>query len=147
MQKSLIMIVDDDAVINDTLAALVKKLGHQSLQVFTATEASNILFNQQIKPELLICDVNLPGKSGFDLVKEVIIKNIQVDICMLSGQDERENRLAALQLGAIDFFSKPIDPEKFSALIKKILSVSAAVKPAEGPTSFIPSIPSSKKGA
>ena len=98
MQKSLIMIVDDDAVFNDTLAALVKKLGHQSLQVYTATEASNILFKQQIKPELLLCDVNLPGKSGFELVKEVILKNIQIDICMLSGEDDRENRLASLSL-------------------------------------------------
>jgi len=122
MEKSLVMIVDDDAVFNNTLSAAVKKMGHHVLQVYSAAEASNILFNQQIKPELLICDVNMPQKSGLELLKEVIIKNMDIRVCMISGSDERSNRLASLQLGAVDFISKPIEMGKVSETVTKLLN-------------------------
>ncbi len=122
MEKSLVMIVDDDAVFNNTLSAAVKKMGYHVLQVYSATEASNILFNQQIKPELLICDVNMPQKSGFDLLKEVIVKNSNIRVCMISGDNERANRLASLQLGAVDFISKPIEMEKINETVSKLLN-------------------------
>ncbi|MCC2678080.1 MAG: response regulator receiver protein [Pseudobdellovibrio sp.] len=122
MEKSLVMIVDDDAVFNNTLSAAVKKMGHHVLQVYSAAEASNILFTQQIKPELLICDVNMPQKSGFDLLKEVITKNMNVRVCMISGSDERSNRLASLQLGAVDFISKPLEMGKVSETVSKLLN-------------------------
>jgi DNA-binding response OmpR family regulator len=103
------------------IAMLIIKMGHQPLQVFDYLEAADILFYQKIKPKLILCDVNLPIKSGFELVKQVIVKNIDLSICMLSGQNERENRLEALQLGAVDFVSKPIDPKIFIEKINKIL--------------------------
>jgi DNA-binding NtrC family response regulator len=128
MQKSLVMIVDDDAVFNNTLAASVKKMGHHVLQVYSATEASDILFKQQILPELLICDVNLPQKSGFDLLKEVIVKNLKLQVCMISGENGRENRLSALQFGAVDFVSKPVDIDKFTEVVNKLLNPTSVQK-------------------
>jgi DNA-binding NtrC family response regulator len=128
MQKSLVMIVDDDAVFNNTLAAAVRKLGHHVIQVYSTSEASDILFNQQILPELLICDVNLPKKSGFELLKEAIFKNLKLNVCMISGENGRENRLAALQLGAVDFISKPVDIEKLTEIVQKFLSQTSVVK-------------------
>lgn len=122
MEKSLVMIVDDDAVFNDTLSAAVKKMGHHVLQVYSVAEASNILFKQQIKPELLICDVNMPQKSGFDLLKEVIVNNLNLRVCMMSGTDERANRLASLQLGAVDFISKPLEMGKLNETVTKLLN-------------------------
>lgn len=122
MQKSLVMIVDDDAVFNNALSAAVKKMGYQVLQVYSASEASNILFNQRIKPELLFCDVNMPQKSGFELLKEVITKNIDIRVCMISGDNERSNRLESLQLGALDFISKPLEMGKLNDTVSKLLN-------------------------
>lgn len=121
MEKSLIIVVDHNVAFNDLICNLIKKMGHRSMQVYTATEAADILFNQQLKPDLLICEVRLSDGSGFDLVRQAILKNFELDVCMISEDGSREDRLETLQLGAMDLISKSLEEPKFTEKIEKII--------------------------
>ncbi|MGZ3691012.1 MAG: response regulator [Pseudobdellovibrio sp.] len=121
MKKSLIMIIDDDVTFNDMLAACVKKMGHETLQAYGAQQAQNILYEKKIKPELVLCDIKMPEKSGLDFVRENRINNLKLNICMVTGLVDKAALLESLQLGAVDFLTKPIDFNSFADKIKHLL--------------------------
>ena len=121
MEKSVIMIVDDDVSYNELLATMVKRSGHSPYQVFNGKEAIDAVKNLNIRPALVLCDIKMPEMNGIEFVKENIDKNYNLNICMITGQLDRAALLEALQLGAIDFMTKPIQLDKFNEKIQRLL--------------------------
>lgn len=121
MKKSLIMIVDDDYDFNNLIAEVVKKMGHEAIQVYNGAEALNLVKTKIIKPQLVLCDVKMPEMSGIEFVKENKKNNLKLNICMMTGLVEKSVMLESLQLGATDFVTKPIDLNSFSAKINQLL--------------------------
>ncbi len=122
MDKSLIMIVDDDIAFNDMLADLLKKLGYDTLQAYGGVQARDIVVDKKIKPKLILCDIKMPDMSGLDFVRENRVHNLKLKICMLTGLIDKSALLESLQLGAVDFFTKPIDMTSFADKIDRLLT-------------------------
>ena len=117
--KSHILVVDDD----DRIRELIKQyLNDSNFLVSTAVDAENAKVKiEQLKFDLAVLDVMMPGQSGFDLTKE-IKKKINLPIILLTAKGEAENRIKGLELGADDYLGKPFEPKELLLRIKNILS-------------------------
>jgi len=117
--KSHILVVDDDNRIRE----LIKEyLNDNNFIVSTAINAENAKIKlEQLKFDLVVLDVMMPGQSGFDLTKE-IKRKINLPIILLTAKGEAENRVKGLELGADDYLGKPFEPKELLLRIKNILS-------------------------
>lgn len=116
--KKRILIIDDDEKLN---RLLVDYLARFDFSVATATHPDDGL--RQIKsnsPDLVVLDVMLPDRDGFDVCKE-IRKSGSLPIIMLTARGEVTDRVVGLELGADDYLPKPFEPRELVARIQSIL--------------------------
>lgn len=107
--RNKVLVIDDSAT---NIMLIVDILSSQGFDVVSEDKSKNaILTINNVKPNLILLDIMMPGISGFDILKQIKesndIKNIPV--IMVTAKAESENVSKALQLGAIDFIKKPID--------------------------------------
>lgn len=113
-----IVIVEDDAYLRDELIHTFQKAGYDAsgLSEFEAVEEALA----RRKPDLVILDVNLPGKSGYALCRHLKVK-ASFPILILTARDTLSDELTALGLGADDFLTKPCHPDRLLARSERLL--------------------------
>lgn len=113
-----ILIIDDDTELNELLSTFLAK---HNFDVFTAAHPNEglELFNKH-QPNLIVLDVMLPGKTGFEVCKE-IRETSKTPIIILSARGALDDRLAGLDLGADDYMPKPYEPRELVARIQSVL--------------------------
>lgn len=100
-----VLLVEDDENLGQTL---FERLSSEGYQVHLSQSAEEALQELKASPfDLLILDVGLPGKSGFELAKEIRKKQIHSAIIFLTAQGTPEDRIQGLELGAEDYIVKP----------------------------------------
>lgn len=123
-QNNCIMLIEDDHDLNEIMAAIIKMAGnYHVIQCYSGQSALDMLLEQNIRPELVLCDVNMPELSGLNFAQQQMAKNINLNICFMSGDFSRENILQALKLGAVDFISKPFDYEEILEKIPRLVKI------------------------
>ena len=111
--------VDDDDRIRNLLKDFLK---NNNFMVSTAIDAEKAKTKLDfLKFDLIILDVMMPGKNGYELTKE-IKKNQRTPIILLTAKGEVENRIKGLELGADDYISKPFEPKELLLRINNIIS-------------------------
>ena len=116
--KLHILVVDDDDRIRDLLKDY---LSENKYIVSTAENADQAKIKlDQLKFDILILDVMMPGQNGYELTKE-IKKKLKVPIILLTAKGEVENRIKGLELGADDYIGKPFEPKELLLRIKNII--------------------------
>ncbi len=83
-------------------------------------------------PDLVVLDVMLPGRSGFELLRELRSREARLPILMLTARGDAVDRILGLELGADDYLSKPFDPRELAARIRAVLR--RAIAPAAAGT-------------
>ena len=125
------MIIDDDKSYSKMITQKVTELGYEAVQVFDAQEAKKFLLVDKIQPALVLCSANLPDVSGINFFRETLVRNLNLNVCILTNKVERLELLEALQLGAVDFISHPIQPNFYSEKLHRLVKLGqkkAAVK-------------------
>ena len=120
-----IMIVDDEQDVESLFNQRFRKdLKSNNLEfqfAFSAEDAINYISNMNpVDIVLILSDINMPGKSGLELLKEVKNKFPQLKVMMVTAYGDQQNYDKAFSLGADDFITKPID---FDNLREKILAL------------------------
>jgi DNA-binding response OmpR family regulator len=102
-----LLVVDDDVAICNQMATGLSNAG---FQVITAHEAMSAYAQvKQTPPDLAIVDLELPGTSGIEVIRELKrMQNASLHVIVLTGHDEEERRAAAFEAGADDYVVKPI---------------------------------------
>ena len=117
-KKLHILVVDDDDRIRDLLKDY---LSNNNYIVSTAENASEAKIKLEIfKFDIMILDVMMPGKSGYELTNEIKAK-IETPIILLTAKGEVENRIKGLELGADDYIGKPFEPKELLLRINNII--------------------------
>jgi len=116
--NSHILIVEDESSIADTLAYGLRAEGFETLWCNSAERALSSLHS--FHPSLIILDIGLPDRSGFELCKE-IRQHSRVPIIFLTARTEEVDRILGLELGADDYVTKPFSPREVAARVKAIL--------------------------
>ncbi len=113
-----IVIVEDDVYLREELIHTFQKAGYDASgpAKFEAVEEELA----RLKPDLVILDVNLPGKTGYALCKSLKVKS-SFPILILTARDTLSDELTALGLGADDFLTKPCHPDRLLARSERLL--------------------------
>jgi two-component system phosphate regulon response regulator OmpR len=113
-----ILIIDDDRELNELLGRFLPRYGYEVLTATDPTQGLAAL--RKHDPQLVVLDVMLPEKSGFEVCIE-IRRFSQVPILMLTARGETNDRILGLELGADDYLPKPYEPRELAARIQSIL--------------------------
>ncbi len=116
--KLHILVVDDDDRIRDLLKDYLTDNNYIVSTAENAEQAKNKL--EFLKFDIIILDVMMPGKNGYELTKDVK-KKMKVPIILLTAKGEVENRIKGLELGADDYIGKPFEPKELLLRINNII--------------------------
>ncbi len=85
MEKDIIkiLVVDDEEIIRNILALYLKDMGYEPVTAMNGDEAIRIFDDNT--PDLVLLDLNMPGKSGFDVLQEIRSRNGDVPVIIISG--------------------------------------------------------------
>ncbi len=103
----LILVVDDDAPMRELIVRFLDREGYQYKKAASAEEALDLLDQEEFA--LLISDINMPGKSGIDLLREVNSKYPDVAVVMATAVDDRNVAIQSLYMGAYGYITKPFN--------------------------------------
>ena len=119
MDKKIILIVEDDPTVGESLRLFLKKKGHEILLASNGKEALQ-LFRHEIV-DLVITDVVMPKMDGIELLEAVKGLKPETEVIVISAQGTIEKAVQAMKLGAFDFIEKPINPRVISLLVERAL--------------------------
>jgi two-component system, OmpR family, KDP operon response regulator KdpE len=117
-RQATVLVVDDEPPIRRFLHTALAAAGYRVVEAGTATQASCSLADRQ--PDLLILDLGLPDRSGFELITE-IRKTSAVPILVLSARHDERSKVEALDLGADDYLAKPFGMAELMARLRAAL--------------------------
>lgn len=116
--KQRILIVDDDENIAELISLYLIKECFETKCVYDGYEALEVFDTYQ--PDLVLLDIMLPGKDGYEVCREIRKKSL-TPIIMLSAKGEVFDKVLGLELGADDYMIKPFDSKELVARVKAIL--------------------------
>lgn len=113
-----ILIADDNKQITSILEEYAKKEGYNPI---VAYDGNSVLekFNDS-NPDILLLDVMMPGKDGFEVCRE-IRKSSNIPIIMVTARSEDFDKIMGLDIGADDYIVKPFSPSEVMARVRAIL--------------------------
>lgn len=116
MKKALI--IDDDPNISELLRLYFDKDGFAVITCLDGDKAFDTFV--QSSPDVVILDLMLPGKDGYDIIRE-IRRISEVPVLMLTARGDTLDKVVGLELGADDYIQKPFEPKELLARVKAVL--------------------------
>jgi DNA-binding response OmpR family regulator len=127
-----ILVVDDEANIRELCRLYLEQEGFAVAEAADGLEAGRMV--GELHPSLVVLDLMLPGKSGFEICKE--LRAMDIPVIMLTARGEEVDKILGLELGAEDYLTKPFSPRELVARVKVVLrrfDRGAAALPAAAP--------------
>jgi DNA-binding response OmpR family regulator len=122
-----LLVIDDEPAIRETVETKMRREGYSTFTADSAEEGMRLF--RRVKPDLVILDIMLPQRSGFDLCR-AIRKDNHTPIIFLSARADEADRVRGLEMGADDYMVKPFNLSELAARVKAVLrrSTSEPVK-------------------
>lgn len=115
MDKTKLLIVEDEPTLLDTLKYNLERQGYE---VVTASDGVQALSTARTeKPDLVILDIMLPGLDGFEVCR-ILRQEMSLPILMLTAKDEEVDKIVGLEVGADDYLTKPFSMRELLARVR-----------------------------
>ncbi|MDP2916561.1 MAG: sigma-54 dependent transcriptional regulator [Dehalococcoidia bacterium] len=118
-RKAKILVVDDEAIIRDSLTDWLTDVGHQVSSSENGHQALDII--QKERPEIVITDLVMPGIDGLELLKRIKQMFPEIQVIIITAYGSVPTAIQAMREGAYDYIEKPFCPEKAELLIEKLV--------------------------
>jgi len=112
-----ILVIDDDVNIRRSLAIVLAEQGYATYLVGKAKEGLAIL--AQENPEIVLLDIRLPESDGLDVLAQILEEHPDVTVIMITGLDDMQHTVTAMQKGAFDYITKPINIDLLKGAIAR----------------------------
>ncbi|WP_133405817.1 two-component system response regulator ArcA [Parashewanella tropica] len=119
MQNPHILIVEDEAVTRNTLRSIFEAEGYEVSEANDGAEMHKAM--QDNKVNLVVMDINLPGKNGLLLARELREIN-NIGLIFLTGRDNEVDKILGLEIGADDYITKPFNPRELTIRARNLLT-------------------------
>jgi PleD family two-component response regulator len=134
-QQPKILIVEDDPDTAEMLRAYFEAQGYQILVAAWGNDAIDLC--QQTVPDLIIQDIRLPDIDGYEVVRKLrkTARTSNVPIIFLTDRKAQSDKIAGLELGAVDYLTKPFDTQELRLRVRNALrraSYASLVNPVTG---------------
>ena len=116
-----LLLVDDDPMPRETLSAILSGEGFHVVTASTGEEAEGKLKAEQPPFDLVITDLVMPGKSGMDVLKCALNRNPSCTVLVLTGFGSVREATEAMELGAFDFVTKPMQIDQFRNTLRRLM--------------------------
>lgn len=126
MSRGSILILEDEKNLAETLLQYLKDRGFHCLLASSIAQARAIY--NELKPSILLVDIGLPDGSGLDFAKEIRQKSKNIVILFLSALNDPEIRLKGLEIGALDYITKPFQLKELHLRLDRILSYQESIQ-------------------
>ncbi len=118
MKKVKILVVDDEAIVRESLSDWLKDVGYR---VFTAENGHKALeVIEKEKPGIMIADLVMPGMDGIELMKRAKAQQPGIEVIIITAYASIPTAITAMKEGAYDYIEKPFCPERAELLVKKL---------------------------
>ena len=119
--KKLILAIDDNRDFLKILEDMLKENGYRVETLDDPVKAEEVI--DKVDPDLLLIDILMPGRSGFNLIEDFKEKGLYEDIpkVFLTCLDDDIERMTAIAHGITRYITKPCDPKELLDLIKNVL--------------------------
>jgi len=135
-----ILCIDDEALLREDIVEELEDEGYRVLQACDGDEGLNQIL--QHHPDLVICDITMPRKNGYELLKEVRGEHgisTEMPFIFLSALADKEHIVAGLKMGADNYMTKPVDFDvlrvKVKACLRQVERIRSTIK--TGPNSEV----------
>lgn len=118
MEKTCILVVDDDREIVRAIAILLEKEGYAVLCAYNGLEALDMAMNNMV--QLILIDVMMPKLDGLSAIMKIREKR-NIPIIVLSAKSENTDKVLGLSMGADDYVTKPFSPMELAARVRSQL--------------------------
>ncbi len=132
-----VLVIDDDMAIRETVAMTLEKIGFSVLRAGDLPAARKIL--SAVRPDLIVCDIYMPGGDGLSLLKEVQDQTDPPPVILMTAKGSIETAAQAVKGGVFDYLAKPFDLPVLLERVRAALSLRKPSGSAEeaGPQSMI----------
>lgn len=113
-----LLIVDDEPTLVETVQNRMRKEGYSTFTAGSAEEGMRLF--KRVRPDLILLDIMLPNRSGFDLCR-AIRKDSNTPIIFLTARGEDSERIKGLEMGGDDYVVKPFNLAELAARVKAVL--------------------------
>lgn len=114
-----LFVVEDDAELRDMLGDFLESRGHVVTRLRSGEEL--LQRSRELRPDLVVLDVGLPGISGFDACRSLSLRGDAPPVILLTGRTDEVDRLIGFELGADDYLGKPFSPRELLARVRAVL--------------------------
>ncbi len=115
MKKCSVLIVDDEAIVRESIKDWLQDIGYEATTAESGEEALEMMKKQDFA--VVILDIRLPGKTGLEVLKEIKGVKPGIKSIIITAYPSEESASEARKLGVIDYLIKPIIPENLDSLI------------------------------
>ncbi len=128
---STVLLVEDDRGLRESLAMVLRFHELSVIEADSADEAAALISDHQ--PDLVILDVNLPGRDGLALLQDLRATGDSRQVLLLTARHEVADRVLGLDAGADDYLSKPFALDELLARVRVMLRRAAESQPSTSP--------------
>ncbi len=119
MEKQIILIVEDDRTVGESIRLLLEKRGYLILLASNGKEALSLFQRETV--DLVITDLVMPKMDGMVLLEAVKKLRPETEVIVISAQGTIERAVQAIKIGAFDFIEKPINPKVIALVVERAL--------------------------
>jgi len=118
-KKAKVLVVDDEAIIRQSLRDWLSDVGYQVLTAENGFQALEII--EKEKPRIVVADLVMPGMDGIELMKRAKEISPDVEVIIVTAYGSIPTAITAMREGAYDYIEKPFCPERAEILIEKLV--------------------------
>ena len=122
MKQVNVLVIDDDPSVRFILAKYIKALGHTVIEASSGEEARTVLLDHSRTIDLALSDIWMPQMSGIELLKSLRQLRPELPVAIITGSATLDTSIAAVNLGAYAYLTKPLQKEQIQDVISRGLS-------------------------